>query len=124
MVKIDYDKPTQLQLLKAYFLLRYLGADVLTYKTGNGWHIYAIFPEEIPIHANLTLRRLLNDDENRIWFDELRMMNNAFGDWFDTLFLQKMVITKNGKKKSWEELANPLYEPWFLRKERSELMIQ
>lgn len=119
VVKFDYDRPFQLQVLRAYFFLKYLGADVFTYKTKNGWHIYAVFPREISKQANLTLRRELGDDPHRIWFDEVRIMNNVLEDWFDTLFIEKVTI-KNGKKvsKGREELANPLYEPWFLRRFR------
>lgn len=116
IVKLDFDKPTQFILLRAYFTLKYLGAKVFTFRTNKGWHIYALFDKEGK--SPLDLRRYLGDDEGRIEFDEVREQLGLY-DWMDTLFTEKYVVSKQGIKKVHEEMpANPLYEPWVLRKFR------
>ena len=118
VLKLDFDKPTQIKLLKAYFYLKYMGCKVFTFSTRKGWHIYAILPRDIDLEKELRLRMLLGDDEGRIFFDEIRE-KLGLSDWEDTLFQEKYIVTKKGIKKVHEEIsANPLYEPFYLKRTR------
>jgi len=116
LLKLDFDKPTQLQVMRAYFLLKYIGCKVYTFTTRKGWHIYAILPKDIDIDKQLALRMMLGDDEHRIIFDEVRE-KLGLQAWEDTLFAEKYVISEKGIRKLHEEIpSNPLYEPFHLKR--------
>lgn len=116
ILKLDLDRPTQLQLLKAYFLLQYIGCKVFTFTTRKGWHIYAILPHDIDIDKELDLRGMLGDDIGRIYFDEVKEKLGLIS-WEDTLFFEKFLVSTDGIRKMHEEIpGNPLYEPFHLQK--------
>lgn len=116
LLKLDLDRPTQFMLLRAYFLLRYLGADVYTFRTNKGWHIYAAFNSDS--ESTLDLRAYLGDDPGRIEFDEIREKLGLY-DWEDTLFAEKYIISRRGIRKVHSEIeSNPLYEPFHIAREK------
>lgn len=118
LLKLDFDRPTQFQIMRAYFYLKYIGAKVFTFSTKKGWHFYAILPKDIDVKDELELRQMLGDDEGRIEFDEARIKLGLL-DWVDTLFEEKYVISNKSVTKVHEEIpANPLYEPFYLRRTR------
>lgn len=88
-VTVDLDNPSQLQLLKTYFNMKQLGeVEVCISSSGKGYHLI-VSGLPLTFQKALELRRLLTDDNNRIWFDEYGHKNKP----------KQVLFTKKGKRK-------------------------
>lgn len=73
---IDLDKPTMLNLLKAYFNARWIGGKVEVYRTGKGYHLRVK-----NIKTSTSLRAWLGDDKDRLYLSEMRGGDDVLFHW-------------------------------------------
>lgn len=112
-VTVDLDEPSELQLLKAYFNLRYYCPVVNIERSPNlkgyhleGWEVRNRAEEDV-------LRRMCGDDPHRLRFDEESPLKPK-----RILFNRKVTWGALGRRRTgraWElDVRNVLALPWKL----------
>jgi hypothetical protein len=118
-IGVDLDRPSELQLLKAYFnakaFFRHNRVEIKA--TGHGFHI-RIYRKCPSITKNMDVRRNLGDDPNRLWFDENRKKLPQLHNWIDTLFSMKLDKGELTYEEPCNILALPFISQLPCRKER------
>ncbi|MHA1721775.1 MAG: hypothetical protein ACTSXW_01735 [Candidatus Baldrarchaeia archaeon] len=89
-VTVDKDYPSDLELLKTYFNMKFFTGkepEVRISKSGRGYH-FIVRGLRISFETSLHLRRFLGDDETRVLLDEI-----GYGKPRQVLFLPLFRLT-------------------------------
>ena len=110
-ITVDNDTKSELRMLMTVINASKLGrVDIKA--TAHGYH-YRVFKEGLgrpPREARRDLRRLLGDDLNRLYFEEIEELH-GLSEWENTLFEAKR--GRDGKWHFEEQVDNPLALPFW-----------
>lgn len=107
-IGLDFDSKNRLQLLRGWFNANYFFPDteIKVLETRKGYHL-KIYQEHC-LKQNFHVRRALNDDPVRLYFDEIRA-RRGLEDWVDTLFAVKWTPKGVGKEKPTHVLSEAFW---------------
>ena len=69
-VTVDLDYPSELQFLRTFFALKQFTKVIEVFRTRKGYHFQAYDFPKMSEKELYEFRRVLGDDENRVFFDE------------------------------------------------------
>lgn len=88
-ISVDIDVDNQFDLMKKYFNMKWIVGNVISYKTGGGYHLLSE-KRDRTLKQNIDVRRTLGDCKGRLNLDEDRL-NAGLGEYYtEILFYEKM----------------------------------